>query len=340
MTRSRTVQQQLGLGFAILALAVAIPAAASAATRPLVRAQHTTISLSSSAVLTGQSVTASIVVAPRIAGRLVTLQRQGKGHWRNLGDAITNTRGKVVLRTTLKAIGNYKLRASVAATAIAPALISPTVKLDIEPNYAGPELVPGDTGAQVLALQERLTDLGYWVGSPNGNFGDATEEAVFALQKVAGINPNGNVGASTVSALEAGDEPTVRSTTGHVIEINLTKDLVMFVNNGVLQYAINTSTGGGYSYVENGVTDVATTPTGRFSITSAVNGTVTDSLGTLWRPRFFYEGFAIHGDSYVPAIPVSHGCARISNEAIDWIWANNLAPIGTPVWVYGTAPVE
>ena len=37
---------------------------------------------------------------------------------------------------------------------------------------------------------------------------------------------------------------------------------------------------------------------------------MTDSLGTLWRPRFFYEGYAIHGDSSVPPTPVSHGCAR------------------------------
>jgi lipoprotein-anchoring transpeptidase ErfK/SrfK len=42
----------------------------------------------------------------------------------------------------------------------------------------------------------------------------------------------------------------------------------------------------------------------------------------------------VHGDSDVPPYPVSHGCARVSNEAIDWIWSNNLAPIGTEVWVY------
>jgi hypothetical protein len=332
MTRTRTSQCYVVFGFAILALAVVAPAAAGASTVPHVRAPRTTLSLSSSTLITGQSVTASIVVKPRIAGQLVTLQRQGLGHWRNLAQALTNAKGKVTLKSTLTAIGNYKLRASVAATALAPQTISPTVVVDVEPNYGGSLLVPGDSSAKVLALQERLTQLGYWVGTPDGYFGDATEEAIFALQKVAGIPPNGDVGPSTVAAL------AVRSTSGYEIEINLTKDLVMFVNNGVLEYVLNTSTGGGYTYVENGVSDVATTPTGMFSIIGAVNGTVTDTLGTLWRPRFFYEGFAIHGDSYVPAIPVSHGCARVSNEAIDWIWANNLAPIGTKVWVYGTSP--
>jgi peptidoglycan hydrolase-like protein with peptidoglycan-binding domain len=339
MTRRRNPHRHLVVGLAVLALAVAVPAtAAGASTRPQVRSPRTTLSLSSTAVLTGQSVIASIAVQPRLAGELVTLQRRGVGHWRNLAQAVTNARGKVKFNTTLTAIGNYKLRASVAATAVAPVTISPTVALDIEPNYGGSLLVPGESNAKVLALQQRLTQLGYWVGTPDGYFGDATEEAIFALQKVAGISPNGDVGPSTIAALEAGDIPAVRSTSGYVIEINLTKDLVMFVNNGVLEYVVNTSTGGGYTYVENGVSDVATTPTGMFSIIGAVNGTVTDSLGTLWRPRFFYEGFAIHGDSYVPAVAVSHGCARVSDEAIDWIWANNLAPIGTKVWVYGTTP--
>jgi peptidoglycan hydrolase-like protein with peptidoglycan-binding domain len=339
MTRRNSSHRHVVIGLAILALAVVAPAtAASAAARARLRSPRTTLSLSSTTLLTGQSVTASIVVKPRTAGQLVTLQRQGVGHWRNVAEAVTNARGKVTLKTTLTAIGNYKLRASVAATAVAPPAISKTVVLDIEPNYGGSLLVPGESGAKITALQQRLTQLGYWVGTPDGFFGDATEEAIFALQKVAGIPPNGEVGPSTVAALEAADIPAVRSTSGYVIEVDLTKDLVMFVNNGVLKYVVNTSTGGGYTYVENGATDVATTPTGMFSIIGAVNGTVTDSLGTLWRPRFFYEGFAIHGDSYVPAVAVSHGCVRVSNEAIDWIWANNLAPIGTKVWVYGTTP--
>ena len=36
----------------------------------------------------------------------------------------------------------------------------------------------------------------------------------------------------------------------------------------------------------------------------------------------------------MPSVPVSHGCVRVSNEAINWIWAANSDPIGTEVWVY------
>lgn len=197
-----------------------------------------------------------------------------------------------------------------------------------------PTLALGDTGAAVLALQQRLTSLGYWLGTPDGSFGDSTEQAVYALQKAAGITTDGIVGPVTAAALARGVVPQPQSTSGYVIEVDLQDDLLMFVNNGKLEYVLNTSTGGGYTYTDDGVTAVADTPTGHFEIYREVDGMVTDSLGQLWMPKFFYEGFAIHGDSYVPPVPVSHGCVRVSDEAIEWIWADNLAPIGTSVWVY------
>jgi hypothetical protein len=123
---------------------------------------------------------------------------------------------------------------------------------------------------------------------------------------------------------------------GYVIEVDLQDDLVMFVNNDKLEYVINTSTGGGYTYNNNsGGKDVAITPTGVFHTYREVDGVVTDYLGQLFMPKFFTGGFAIHGDSYVPPEPVSHGCVRVSDEAIEWIWSANLDPIGTTVWVYG-----
>ncbi len=201
-------------------------------------------------------------------------------------------------------------------------------------QIASATIKPGATGSAVLSLQQRLSALGYWLGTPDGVFGDSTEQAVYALQKAAGISRTGTVGPATQEALASDVLPRPRSTSGYVIEVDLEDDLVMFVTNGKIDEVLNTSTGGGYTYTEDGVTSVATTPTGHFQIYRQVNGLVVDSLGSLWRPKFFDAGFAIHGDSFVPPEPVSHGCARVSNEAIDWIWANNLAPIGTAVWVY------
>ncbi len=186
----------------------------------------------------------------------------------------------------------------------------------------------------MLALQNRLTALGYWLGTPNGYFGDSTVQAVYAFQKAAALTKDGVVGPKTAAALAQGVVPQPRSTSGYVIEVDLTHDLMLFVTSGTVTHILNTSTGGGYAYRSDGVTAVADTPTGVFHIYRQVDGMVTDSLGQLWRPKFFVSGFAIHGDGYVPPVPVSHGCARVSNEAINWIWADNLAPIGTEVWVY------
>ena len=195
-------------------------------------------------------------------------------------------------------------------------------------------LGPGASGPAVLALQQHLTSLGYWLGTPDGTFGNTTEQAVYALQKAAGITRDGIVGPVTEHALADGVVPHPRSTSGNVIEVDLEDDLLMFVRDGQLLYTLNTSTGGGYTYTDDGVTAVADTPVGLFHVYRQVFGMVVDSLGQLWLPKFFDEGFAIHGDTDVPPYPVSHGCVRVSNEAIEWIWSSNLAPIGTSVWVY------
>jgi hypothetical protein len=206
--------------------------------------------------------------------------------------------------------------------------------LPAPPPPAPPTLSPGAGGAAVVQLQQQLYALGYWVDTTSGSFDDSTEQAVYALQKAAGLPTDGVVGPQTWAALGAGVVPHPRPMAGYQIQIDLENDLLMVVNNGHLVWTLNTSTGGGYTYTQDGVTSVANTPTGVFQTFRVVDGTVVDSLGTLYRPRFFYEGFAIHGDTDVPPVPVSHGCARISNEAIDWVWANNIDAIGTTVWVY------
>ena len=206
--------------------------------------------------------------------------------------------------------------------------------LPTSPPPLPPTVQLGSSGAAVVSLQTQLMALGYWVDTTNGSFDDSTQQAVWALQKAANLPRDGVVGPSTWGALQAGVVPQPRPESGYEIQINLANDLLMVVNSGHLVWTLNTSTGGGYTYTQDGTTSVANTPTGVFSTFRVVDGTVTDSLGTLFRPRFFYQGYAIHGDSSVPPQPVSHGCARISNEAINWVWAANIDPIGTTVWVY------
>jgi lipoprotein-anchoring transpeptidase ErfK/SrfK len=202
------------------------------------------------------------------------------------------------------------------------------------PPARPPTLKIGSKGAAVTELQQQLTALGYWVGKADGHFGTTTQQAVFALQKASGLARSGTVNAKTRAALDAGKRPTAKSTTGKVIEINLKADLLMFVTNGHVDYTLNTSTGGGYVYYDKGERNVAITPKGHFTTYRVIDAPHRSSLGLLIRPRYFHDGFAIHGDSSVPAYPVSHGCVRVSNAAINWIWSKNLDPIGTKVWIY------
>jgi hypothetical protein len=55
----------------------------------------------------------------------------------------------------------------------------------------------------------------------------------------------------------------------------------------------------------------------------------------MWRPKYFHsDGIAVHGYQSVPAFPASHGCARVTIPAMNFIWREGLAPQGSAVWVY------
>ncbi len=190
----------------------------------------------------------------------------------------------------------------------------------------------GDQGEKVLALQKRLSGLGYWLGTPDGSFGSLTQQAVFAFQKAAGVSRDGVVGPRTKRALADGIRPRARLTNG--VEIDLERQLLLVVRDGRASMVLNTSTGNGEEYTSTRGNDaIATTPKGSFTVYRAVDGPLTNSLGQLWRPRFFHRGIAVHGSPNIPPYAASHGCARLSNAAIDMIWAADLMPIGSRVLV-------
>jgi len=77
-----------------------------------------------------------------------------------------------------------------------------------------------------------------------------------------------------------------------------------------------------------------TTPTGRYTVQQQVDGYDHGPLGVLYRPKYFVGGVAVHGYPSVPPYPASHGCVRVTDAAMDWLWANDSLPIGQPIWVY------
>jgi peptidoglycan hydrolase-like protein with peptidoglycan-binding domain len=194
-------------------------------------------------------------------------------------------------------------------------------------------LGPGASGSGVSSLQARLDALGYWV-PVDGRFGTLTTQALYALQKSAGIPRTGNFDAATSRALDAGVLPTPRSTSGYVAEVDKTRQVLMLVSNGRIVRVFNVSTGNGARYRSGSGYATAITPEGSFRVERQINGTRISELGELYRPKYFTGGYAIHGSPSIPPYPASHGCVRVSNGAINFLWDSGSLPLGTPVLVY------
>lgn len=201
------------------------------------------------------------------------------------------------------------------------------------PPPARTSLRYGDSGTKVRDLQHRLVELGYWLGPRDGSFGPLTQQAVFALQKSAGLQRDGVVGPRTAQALERGVRPTA-TLTGNGIEIDLDRQILMVVRGGRPALVLNTSTGNGEPYISTaGNPARAITPRGTFAVFRQVDGQDDSALGELWRPKYFYRGWAVHGSPSIPPYPASHGCARVSNAAMNMMWSEGLMPIGATVRV-------
>ena len=69
----------------------------------------------------------------------------------------------------------------------------------------------GDDGEEVLAIQKRLVELNYTVGTLDGEFGSATEKAVKAFQAAQGLEVDGVVGSATYRALMNKEMPPNRA---------------------------------------------------------------------------------------------------------------------------------
>ncbi|MBO1750502.1 L,D-transpeptidase family protein [Actinotalea sp. BY-33] len=205
-----------------------------------------------------------------------------------------------------------------------------------EPPAEPTTLRRGDEGDAVRELQERLIELDYFLPSADGTFGAATEQAVWALQKAAGTTRDGLVGPATQEALDAGLRPTPRTVSGRVLEVDLERQLVLAVEDGILTRTFNVSSGNGETYRALGRTQRADTPTGDFAVVRQVDAVheSTLGLGSMYRPKYFHGGWAVHGSDEIPPWPASHGCVRMANEAINWIWDVWDAPIGTRVLVF------
>jgi peptidoglycan hydrolase-like protein with peptidoglycan-binding domain len=197
-------------------------------------------------------------------------------------------------------------------------------------------LQPGMTGAQVKALQRRLAALKYYPGKIDGHFGTNTLEAVWAFYEVQGLTPHNYVNSAMKKALAHPRAPKVLVKNGGAnrIEINLYREVLVLYRNNKVQLISHVSSGGHYYFCNpGGGCGYAVTPTGNFRTRVFMRGWVHVPLGEMYNPVFFIgTAYAIHGDTYVPLAPVSHGCVRIPMDIAAFFHKLVKVP-GEPVYI-------
>ncbi|HPJ02241.1 MAG TPA: peptidoglycan-binding protein [Candidatus Limiplasma sp.] len=62
----------------------------------------------------------------------------------------------------------------------------------------------GDSGSKVVKLQQALYLLGYYTGTIDGDYGEATKQAVTKFQEKRGMNADGIAGAATIRVMFSG----------------------------------------------------------------------------------------------------------------------------------------
>jgi hypothetical protein len=94
---------------------------------------------------------------------------------------------------------------SPTTTQVATTPITPTTTPAAAPTIPIPTapLKPGDTGAQVKRLQRALAQLGYTVGTVDGDYGTGTKTAVEQFQTASNLTADGVFGPATQTALIA-----------------------------------------------------------------------------------------------------------------------------------------
>lgn len=193
----------------------------------------------------------------------------------------------------------------------------------------------GSKGAEVSALEQRLSDLKYMVGKVDGSFDANTRHGLIAFQKVEGLSRSGIADAASMARLATASTPAPKySSPANHLEVDIPRQTVYVVRGGAVSAILPTSTGSNKNFTNGGWTRRAVTPNGRFTITRKINGMRIAPLGELYKPSYFNGGIAFHGSGSIPTSPASHGCVRLPMGFSDWFFSE-ASPVGQVVFVHG-----
>ena len=221
-------------------------------------------------------------------------------------------------------------------TTIPPTTAPPETTVTTPPTTTAP--APPQSDGSILELQRRLAELGYDIGTPDGNWGWRTHHTVMAFQKMEGLARTGKDSPELRAALGKASKPGAFVPNGEAnrVEVDLQRQVLLVWKGNDLARILSVSTGNGKRYCVEGHCDTAITPTGSFRIGRKFAGKEVSRLGELFHPMYFYGGIAIHGSPSVPGHPASHGCVRVPMYAAASLF--DQVPRGTAVYVTGNGP--
>ena len=254
-------------------------------------------------------------------------------------------------------------------TTATPTTVAPTTTAGVETPALARTLTKGMSGDDVMMVQQRLADRGFFVGPVDGVFGDEMQQAVWAFKTlIGGMTPVDLSASATATAVTPevwaqmsgpfkmtahrpqGDGSThVEIYLPQQVLTVFTDDepvLVTHISSGALdetgqpQAYCETAT---YDTDENGapldppieqaICSDSKTPGGVFRVTRTYEGKRFTPLGGMYKPVFFNYGIAVHGAENVPTERVSHGAVRISIAAADAFF--DLVDLRDDVFVWG-----
>ena len=200
-------------------------------------------------------------------------------------------------------------------------------------------LEAGQKGRAVKELQRRLASGPFDPGPADGEYGTKTVEAVWALEKLAGVPTDGNWGPLDEHALEQLERGVIaapeKKHKKRWVEVDISQQLMKVYDPGSSEPFLvsHVSTGNGVAWSNGEHSGSSVTPLGDFVISRRIAGWRESSLdiGRLYNPLYFNGGIAFHGALSVPLYPASHGCVRVPMHIAEYL--PDELPNGTPVHV-------
>jgi lipoprotein-anchoring transpeptidase ErfK/SrfK len=192
----------------------------------------------------------------------------------------------------------------------------------------------GAEGVDVPRLQRELRELGYRPATSSGRVDARTKQAVYAFQRVHGLESTGRVDhalAAKVSAAERVNRPAwCKAAQTMCVDVG---QQVGYLRVDDRRYAVPVATGGDFRYTDprSLKREQARTPRGVHPVWFKAPGHTEAPLGDYYWFSAFKDGYAVHGTKGIKNRPSSHGCVQVPISVARWVY--DALPAGATVHV-------